>query len=63
MRLSYDNDATPGSKWQLSQDYDGDSGVTFEIDEASGQLTYISTDIDPTNYSGVMKFRAKALSQ
>lgn len=51
------------AKWKLSQDYDGDAGVTFEIDEASGQLTYVSTDIDPTNYSGVIKFRAKALSQ
>ena len=63
IRLSYDNDAGAGFKWQMSQDYNGDAGITFDIDESTGQLTYVSTDIDATGYSGVMKFRAKALAQ
>ena len=31
IRLSYDNDAASGSKWQISQDYDGDANITFDI--------------------------------
>lgn len=40
----------------------GNSGVNFSI-LPSGQIQYTSTDIDPLNYIGVLKFRAKSLQQ
>ncbi len=40
----------------------GNAGVQFTITSA-GQLQYTSTDVGSLNYSGVMKFKAKALSQ
>lgn len=61
--LSYDNDATAGNKWLLSRDYNGESGVEFDIVEGTGQLQYTSSDIGSTNYSGTIKFKATTFSQ
>jgi len=58
--LNYDNAASLGSKWSFTQQKNGDSGVVFSITDA-GQIQYISTDIDSTGYSGVIKFTAKTL--
>lgn len=60
--LIYDDSASSGQKWQLSQRSGGYSGVTFSITDA-GQVQYTSTDINSTNYSGVIRFRAKTLSK
>jgi len=38
------------------------AGVAFTI-TAAGQIQFTSTDIGALNYSGTMKFRAKALAQ
>lgn len=63
MNIVYDNSAASGSQWQLSVgDIVGNSGVVFDITDA-GQLQYQSTDIGSLNYSGVMKFKARALQQ
>lgn len=63
MTLIYDNDAAPGSKWSLvTYGIAGNAGVNFTITDA-GQVQYESTNITGTNYSGTMKFRAKALGQ
>lgn len=58
--LIYDDSASAGNKWQLSQRTTGNSGVTFSILD-SGQITYTSTDIGSVGYSGIIKFRAKTL--
>lgn len=60
--ITYDNSAPLGSKWIMGQSKVGDAGMTFSVSD-SGQFSYISTNIDSTNYSGIMKFSAKALSQ
>lgn len=63
MNISYDNSASSGSKWSLViGNITGNSGVTFTITD-SGQIQYQSTNIGSTGYSGVMHFRATALSQ
>lgn len=59
MNLLYDNNAG----WSLAiGDVVGNSGVNFTV-TATGQIQYTSTDIDPLNYIGIIKFRAKALQQ
>lgn len=40
----------------------GNSGCIFTI-TAAGQVQYTSTDIGSTNYTGIMKFKARALQQ
>jgi len=60
--IVYDNSASSGNKFLLTQEATGNSGVTFDITDA-GQFTYISTDIGATSYSGTMRFTAKALGQ
>lgn len=62
IKLIYDDNASSGNKWSFSQEYTGDAGVTFDITD-TGQLTYTSTDIGATGYTGTMKFKATALSQ
>lgn len=63
IHLIFDNSAAPGSKWSLGMGGTvGSGGVTFTITDA-GQVQYQSTDITGTNYSGIMKFSAKALGQ
>jgi hypothetical protein len=52
---------TQASSWLLSDDFAGqDSGITFEVDNTSGQVKYISTDLDPDNsnpnYVGTLKY-------
>lgn len=60
--IVYDNSASSGNQWLLSRETNGDAGVNFDITD-SGQFTYTSNDIGATGYSGVMKFKAKTLSQ
>lgn len=60
--LNYDNNASAGNKWLLSQQINGNSGVTFNITDL-GQVQYKSTDIGSTNYSGIMVFGARTLNQ
>lgn len=63
MTLSYDNLAASGSKWSLViGNVTGNSGVTFSVTD-TGQIQYKSTDIGSAGYSGVMHFKATALSQ
>lgn len=61
MLLIYDNLAAPGSKWGMVINFDGDSGLTFNITDA-GQVQYKSSDLG-TGHSGNMHFRAKTLNQ
>lgn len=60
----YDNSASPGSRWTLTQQYQGNALVTFDITD-SGQFTYVSSagPHSAPGYSGIMKFRAKVLNQ
>lgn len=60
--IVYDDNASVGSKWQLSQRSGGNSGVAFSIDD-NGQLQYTSTDIGSLGYSGSIRFSAKALTK
>lgn len=48
---------TQAGVWLTSDDYVGqDAGVTFTIDNTSGQIQYTSTDITGTNYVGTLKY-------
>lgn len=60
--ITYDNSAVSGSKWIMGSSKVGESGIIFTIDN-NGQFSYTSTDIGSTNYTGIIKFSAKALSQ
>lgn len=62
IEIVYDNNASPGSQWLLSQEAGGSSGVSFDITDA-GQFTYVSSDIGAVGHSGLMKFKARTLSQ
>lgn len=57
-----DDSAPVGEKWKMSQRANENAGVTFSILD-SGQLQITSTDIGSMNYSGLLKFRAKALGK
>lgn len=60
----YDNAASSGQKWLLTLQYQGNAFVSFNIED-TGQVTYVSTagPHSAPGYSGIMKFRAKALNQ
>ena len=58
--LVYDDNASSGNKWIMSQDAAGNSGVTFTVAD-TGQISYTSDDIGSTGYSGTMKFKARTL--
>lgn len=60
--LLYDNDA-PTDKWKITRQTNSDAGIEFDINQATGQITYTSTDVAGANYSGIMKFRARTLAQ
>lgn len=61
--LVFDDSATAGSKWQLSQRSEGtNAGVSFSITDG-GQVQYTSNDIGSTGYVGSIKFRARTLSK
>jgi len=61
IHVNYDDSAA--TKWTMTQDLMGDANITFEIDSTTGQIKYTTTTIGAAGYSGVMKFRARALSQ
>jgi len=72
MYLSYRPGATAGTKWGIvivgggSSSIAGNTlaGVTFSMKtDDSGQLQYVSTSMTGLNYSGIIKFRARALTQ
>lgn len=58
--LVYNNNASAGNKWLLSQRMNGDAHVTFNITDA-GQLQYTSSDIGTAGYSSTMRFTARTL--
>lgn len=59
--IIYDNSASIGNKWQMSQTKNGESGVVFTISDL-GQFSYTSTQINlgAGGYVGIMKFSAKS---
>jgi hypothetical protein len=59
--INYDNNASSGNKWTLSQQKNGEAGITFSITDA-GQFQYTTTNIAGANYIGQMKFSARSLS-
>lgn len=60
MSLIFDDSAASGSQWSLMQSGNGNAGVVFAVTDA-GQLTYLSTDINNTGYSGTIHFKASTL--
>lgn len=60
--MVYDNSASAGNKWIMVQDSSGDAGINLSVLD-SGQIQYTSSDIGTTNYTGIMKFKARTLSQ
>lgn len=62
IQITFDDDAATGSKWSMIQISDGTSGCDISVTDL-GQFQYLSTDINATGYSGVIKFSAKALTK
>lgn len=62
MSIVFDDNAAPGSKFQLTQTSDGDAGIIFSVDD-TGQFKYRSTDIGSVGYVGSIRFSAKALTK
>lgn len=62
MYLIFDDSASAGTKWKLTQKVDSAAGVVFLIGD-DGQIQYLSSDIGATGYSGMITFRAKTLSK
>lgn len=59
-QIIFDDSASVGSKWSLTQNSNGNAGIAFSIGD-TGQVKYLSSDIGATGYSGVIKFSGKAL--
>ena len=57
LSIVYDNNASSGNKWLLSQTATGDGGIIFDITDL-GQFQYKTTDIGTPGYQGVLKFKA-----
>lgn len=48
---------TQAASWLMSEDFAGqNAGVEFSIDDVTGQITYVSSDITGTNYTGTLKY-------
>jgi hypothetical protein len=62
IHLIYDDSAAVNQKWKLTQSTDGSSGISLSITD-SGQMQYISSDIDVAGYSGEIRFKARTLSK
>lgn len=50
-----------GTAWSISVISQGDAGVDFDI-TAGGQVTYTSSNMTGTNYSGEVRFKAKVFN-
>lgn len=61
MLISYDANAPVNQKWQVIQRVNGNAATLFTVDD-TGQFFYTSSTIAGVNYTGLMKFTAKALS-
>jgi hypothetical protein len=59
--IVYDNQATAGTKWKMTQRTNGSSGVVLTISDL-GQFSYLSSQIDTGSggYSGTLTFSAKS---
>lgn len=59
--IIYDNNASMGNKWQISQTKNGEAGVVLSISDL-GQFSYTSNQINlgAGGYVGIMKFSAKS---
>lgn len=51
-----------GSQWVITHRSTGDAQISFDITSA-GQVTYTSTSLTGTNYSGEILFKAKVFNQ
>lgn len=60
--LVYNASATVGSKWEMSREFTGSSGVTFTVDD-TGQISFSSTLLAGSGFSGNIVFQAKTLQQ
>lgn len=64
IEVVYDTDATGGSKWNLTHEYQGDALIDFDITDG-GQITYTSLALPnspTTGYFGKMTFKARTIT-
>jgi hypothetical protein len=62
INLTYDTNGTTNNQWFLSQNKAGNGGITFTVSDA-GQVSYTSTNINATGYSGKISFSVKTFKQ
>lgn len=58
--IIYDDNASIGQKWKITIESNGDAGVALSISD-SGQVSYLSTNIGTSSYSGTIVFTARTL--
>ena len=60
--LVYDDDAPVNEKWKMTVQKNGSAGVILYIDD-DGQVTYTSSDLGVSGYTGIIKFSARTLTR
>lgn len=60
--INYDDSATSGNKWSLTQQINNNAGIVFNILD-NGQIQYTTNDIGNTGYFGKITFSAKSLAK
>jgi hypothetical protein len=60
IEIAYNASNPPGNKWDISNEYTGESNVIFSITD-TGQVQFSSTSLPGINFNGVIGFTAKAL--
>lgn len=62
MLINYDVNGAVGQKWKVIQRTNGEAGVIITVQD-DGQFYYESTNLLGTNYTALMRFSARSLSQ
>ena len=58
----YDTEGSPGSLWGIGYNKIGAAGIEFNITDF-GQVTYTTSDIDSTGYTGKITYSVKLFTQ
>jgi hypothetical protein len=62
LELVYDENASVGEKWSMSREFIGSSTVTFSVDD-DGQISFSSTALSGSDFTGNIVFKASVLEQ
>ena len=60
MQFVYNPDGPIGNKWEITRDFTGDAGITFNVTDI-GQVTFTTSTLGGSNHVGRLTYQAKAL--